>query len=241
MLSREHTNAQASASRKQRLPLVYIFFGDVARVGLQHYMWNSLRLSVMHNSSVVLITDIESTTPRDLARRIERLDLKGYRASNRYGLLSFQNSYRPSPWRTSGRDLYERQNIERWFVLYDFMIRTDLQQALYVDNDVAVLTSLNDERLRLQFSKCDVTLSSLHSDWNILAPPVLGTMHDRGLSPHSNAVRLGALSDFLAFTRQLYRQKYKTVWYETSGGAGDMNLWYLVGLCDSNHCSILLQ
>ena len=84
-----------SARWEARLPVVYIFYAEQSH-GLQHWMWNSIRLTVRLLYNTTLITNISCATPHDLDGRMARAELHQYEHN------------RLAPYLSSGMDALSR-------------------------------------------------------------------------------------------------------------------------------------
>lgn len=85
---------------------------------------------------------------------------------------------------------YTRFNIERWFIMRDFVREHGLQRILHLDSDVLLYDDV--EAAGQQFEECDLTLS-----WP-------STSQLPNSSGHSSYFNLRALEEFCAFVEAVY-------------------------------------
>lgn len=88
------------------------------------------------------------------------------------------------------RPAYTRFNIERWFIMRDFVRQHGLQRILHLDSDVLLYDDV--EAAGQQFEECDLTLS-----WP-------STSQVPNSSGHSSYFNLHALEEFCAFVEAAY-------------------------------------
>ena len=119
--------------RGARPIVVYVYFSP--SIPDDHYSWATMRLTIKHGNRVVLMADPGVVVPPDLAPRIELVPATEYESAD---LERFRLAYKPwglgEPW--------ELNNMLRYFVAYELMVRRKLDAIFYADSDVAVMTQL---------------------------------------------------------------------------------------------------
>lgn len=115
---------------------------------------------------------------------------------------------------------YTRFNIERWFVMRDFVRQRGLQRILHLDSDVLLYDDV--DAAGQQFEECDLTLS---------CPSTVRLPNSSG---HSSYFNLRALDEFCAFVESTYADPARIASFDnrvaarrTKGGVyniGDMFL-----------------
>jgi len=163
------------------------------------------------------------TLPLDLKDRI--LLVKQETLPTTTLLARFREIYQP--W--GQREPWERQNMERFFLLHEFMKKTDINYAFYADSDVAVLSQMlkgsgDDGTFPVQ--KCDAMVDIGNDqdktfEWKELSWAVWSG---------SSVLNINLLSDFLSFATAMYEQPHRLLLElknEKAKYVTDMTQWYL--------------
>lgn len=202
-------------SPRARLHLVYVYFAH--SIPPAHYQWASMRISLQHGNAILLITWRGVVVPPDLSSRVtmffaEELETEVLRHFRRKYAVT-QGTTQKEPW--------ERQNMERFFVLHEMMERQRISHVFYADSDVAITSALSLDAL--ERAACD-GMVSFKNDNNTFAEAVwVGWAGTAILTKE-------LLKDFISYSVKLMepepfvllRWKFKQKPYVC-----DMSIWYL--------------
>eukprot|EP00961_Rhodomonas_salina_P278959 3768587-Rhodomonas_salina.1 len=198
-------------------PVVFIYFSTGE---MPDYAWGTLRSAACRGNSVVLISNV-SETPTDLASEIRFVSLLSLDSSMQN---KFNEVYRPwghvEPW--------ERQNTERYFVLYSWMTREGVDAAFFLDSDVMLFSNISHMTIK---QGCDayVSIPDQHEfssfDWTAWAG--------------SGYLRRSVLSSYLSFVLDIYSQEPALEFLRKKSKESpfvcDMTTWYLFIVRSDEH------
>ena len=210
-----------NASREGRFPAVYVHFG-ATHLQYDHYLFVALTQAVRYHDDVVLIANASAVNlPAELTNRVQIVDARTFDSDE--ATKRFRDVYLPVG---IGREPWERENIERYFVLAAWMRLERVRWVFYADSDVALNGTIPS---LYNFSACDAIvsmrpLSHAHElEWKRLEWIVwAGT----------SILSLPVLENFVSFTIQLYTQSRFVELILTRSTLNhmpftDMAVWYL--------------
>jgi len=215
-----HKTVNVSAAL-QRAPLylVYVYFAN--SIPPDHYQWASIRIALYHGNSVLLVTYKAVAVPRDLSGQVTILFAEELETEL---LRLFRQKYAVTQG-TTQKEPWERQNMERFFVLHEMMERRRMSHVFYADSDVAVtsLLSLDAMKHAMKHAECDSMLS-FKNDNNTFADAVW--VGWAGTAILTRAL----LKDFISYSVKLLEPepfvllKWK---FQLKPYVCDMSIWYL--------------
>lgn len=196
------------------VPVVYVYNSNT--IPTNHYSWAVIRLTLVHNPYVVLLTQPTVVIPTDLLLNVELVDITQLESDD---LDTFRALYNQTPvWSLS--EPWERFNLERSFFIRNWMRLTNASLVAYADSDVAFLTNMG----QLANTNADAVLF-LHpgsNHWNSFLWAVwMG----------SSVLHVDVLEDFCRFVVTAYQQELVlqllSQKFQESPFVCDMTLWYL--------------
>ena len=196
------------------IPIVYVFFSD--QLNDDHYQWNTIRAGLFFKNNIIFIAGKGIHIPSDILGKIELVDFQSLETER---LKSFRKLYTITSGKTL-REPWERQNMERFFILYELMEIKNMSYVFYADSDVVVNTRLELNLLKTQ--KCESMLSLVpEQKWtDMLWVAWAGT----------SILQKSMLIDFLEWAPNMYMPKpfqLLETKFTKQPYICDMNLWYL--------------
>ena len=215
LASLHKTVTDSAALQRAPLYLVYVYFAN--SIPPDHYQWASIRIALYHGNSVLLVTYKAVVVPRDLSGNITILFAEELETEF---LRFFRQKYAVTRG-TTQKEPWERQNMERFFVLHEMMERRRISHVFYADSDVAVTSLLSLDAI--DHAECDSMLS-FKNDNNTFAEAVW--VGWAGTAILTKAL----LKDFISYSVKLLEPepfallKWK---FQLKPYVCDMSIWYL--------------
>ena len=127
-------------------PVIYVHFGH--RIDPASYVWPVIRLTRTHGNVVVLLTSRTVVVPSDVAACLaDREDIDSL--ANTTMMRALRRVYARSAKQAAAflgqtREPAERYNLERFFVMHEYMQRSGVKWAMLMDSDAALVSSAGD-------------------------------------------------------------------------------------------------
>ncbi|WP_075088642.1 hypothetical protein [Verrucomicrobium spinosum] len=174
-----------------RTAIIFLHWGkaqeclDLQLALLQARLWNP-------HSEIFVLADAAARTVL-AAPGVEVIPLENYHTAAE----SFRRHYVHF---SVNQPEYTRFNIERWFIMRNFVRERALQRILHLDSDVLLYDDV--ETAGQQFEECDLTLSR---------PSLLSFPDSSG---HSSYFNLRALEEFCSFVESTYADPARIAFFE---------------------------
>lgn len=185
------------------VPVFYIYFAQNAQaLPASHYSWTTMRLTLSFGNRVVLLTSPAVVAPPDIARCLHRgdVDALARRSIELHHLRKSVRSNSTSTGSALSRFLGHIRNVERYFVMHEFMKEHQLQHAMMLDSDAAMTSWIGDILPWMSAQRCDSAL--------IMSPEC------RPLSAYcwmawfgTSLISSRVLADFLDFISKIFHEE----------------------------------
>ena len=195
------TSCEASARHP---PVIYVQFASGGHIEASNELWPVLRLTRTHGNAIVLLTartvvvpsdvancladrgDVDSLANTSLTKALRAVYAAGARAAAQY----LGNTREPK----------ERYNLERFFVMHEYMRRRRVPAAMLMDSDAALLSSASEAQrwMRARPLPCDSAIMGANPQLPMTHAPTWRMWAGTSL------LSLRVLHDFLRFAIRVY-------------------------------------